>query len=503
MDTAILMAILFLGMSAILVYLGYCLYAKIKEAAALTKNLEKATLQLEVEQQQNQDMVIAFSQLKSQFDQEILHDPITMLPGRLVFDDRLVNVFYQSKRFQLSFAILFVDIDGFKIINDALGYDVGDQLLKEVGSRIHLAVRQMDTVARFSGDTFVVILPQIAKAESAAYVAQRLLDEISQPIVLNHETLFVTASIGIACYPQDGDDPKIVSNNASTALHQAKARGNNTYQFYRAEMQTVSRRELILQSSLRKASVYDEFSLLYQPQVDVRSKKITCMEALLRWQHPDFGLIVPNDFIRLAEYSGKILMIGEWVLETACEQFQKWSSIDFHPGRVAVNISWKQLENPHFIFRLSQILQERKMDPSCLVLEISEIVLLQKTELIEKTFHMLKNIGVKLAIDDFGTGHLSLPRLQRFPVDYLKMDGSLVQALTNDPDSQVIPRMIMSLAKSLAIDVIAEEVETTEQKQILQQKLECFIMQGHLFSLPQPAQEFTQAFEKKIFEKIA
>lgn len=450
------------------------------------------------EQQKQKTLSLELQQLREQFYQQVLQDPVTGLPGQEVFDDRLATMFNQSKRYQLLFGVLFLDIDGFKMINDALGYEVGDALLKEVAKRLQITLRKVDTVTRFASDSFVVLLPQIAKAESCAYISQRILDEISQPIVINNqEKLFITATIGIATYPADADDPKLLLKNASIALNQAKTRGNNTYQFFREEMQGSGRRELLLQSGLRNASVFHEFSLLYQPQVDTRNKKIICMEALLRWQHPDFGLVTPNEFIRLAEYSGKILEIGEWVLRTVCEQFQKWTKEDFHPGKVAVNLSWKQLENPHFIFRLSQILQETRMDPSCLVLDISEAVLLQKVELIEKALHMLKNLGVQVAIDDFGTGHLSLPRLQRFPINYLKIDGSLVQGLSKDPESEVIPTMIIALAKSLRVEAFAEEVETRFQKETLE-RLGCYVMQGHLFSLPHKAEEFTKAVQQQI-----
>ncbi|MHB1947588.1 MAG: putative bifunctional diguanylate cyclase/phosphodiesterase [Gammaproteobacteria bacterium] len=473
-----------LGLVIILFY-SYRELRKLKIQIALSQ------VQLLKEINLQQELAKELTQLKEKFAHDVLYDSLTGLAGRQVFEDRLVQTLNQSKRYQLIFGVLFLDLDGFKVINEALGHDVGDELLKEVAERLKNTIRQVDSLCRFGGDQFVLILSQLSKPESAAYVAQRILDAITQPFKVRNHELFITASIGIATYPTDGDEAKILLKNADNALHQAKSRGRNTYQFYREEMHILSQRELTLSSSLQHAEVYREFSIFYQPQINLENKKIASMQALLHWEHPDFGLIALPEFLRLAENNGKIIAIGEWLLRNAFQQFQQWKKLEFCPNSIAINVSLRQVENPHFTYKLSQILQEMNIDPACLVVEVSETLLAGNVELLEKSFHMLKHLGVQTAIKDFGAGHLSLQFLKRFPIDYLKIADTLIQDISVNKESESIVKMIIALAKSLQINVIAEGVESRKQKQVLVE-LGCNNMQGHLFSAPFRAEEFTQ-----------
>lgn len=443
------------------------------------------------------ELVAEITTLKDQIAETQLRDTLTGLPTRVVFEDRLRQAIMQSERYKLVFAVMAFNLDGFKIVNGVLGYEAGDEILKEIANRLLVSVRQVDTACRFSGDQFYFILPQLAKSETAAFIAKRFLDEVSLPFYVHQQELFVTACIGIAIYPSDGTDAKILLKNADNALQQAKMRGRNSYQFYSEEMHALSRRELLLNTSLHRGNIFQEFLVYYHPALDFSGKKIFCMEALLRWQHPDFGLIAPKEFLRLAENSGKSIEIDEWVLRHACTQFKKWQAVDFNPKYIAVNISLHQLENPHFSYRLSQILQETELDPGCLILEISEGTLFSKFDLIEKTLYMLKNIGVKIAIDNFGTGRLSLQHLKRFPVDFLKIDHSLTQDILTNKESVIIIKMIIALVKSLQIEVIAEGVESQNQKETLLE-LGCHILQGHLFSHPALPEEFPSAINNML-----
>lgn len=446
-----------------------------------------------------QKLTTELTELKNNFDHFMLHDPVTNLPGRKIYEDRVLQTLNQCKRHQLVFAILSFDIDEFKIINNVLGSDVGNSLLREVAARLETGIRQVDTLSRFGDDGFMFLLPQITKAETAAYIAQRLLDSLAEPFYIAGQKLFITASIGISVYPTDGDDVGSMLKNSDIALQQAKANGHNTYQFYHRELFTSTFRELTLNSSLRSDLVYKEFVIYYQPQLNIENKEIHCMEALLRWQHPELGLVPPRDFLRLAENNNRIIEIGEWVLRNACLQLKSWQASGFSPKRVAINVSMRQLENPHFSYKVSQILQETGVDPSSIVLEISESILFPKLNFIEKTLHIIKHLGVQIAIDDFGTGNLSLANLRRFSVNYLKIDNSLVQSLTQDKENIAIVKMMVGLANHLQLVTVAEGVESIEQKELLKE-MGCFLMQGHLFSVPRLPEEFTNRVVKSISE---
>lgn len=452
--------------------------------------------ELEKQQQQQSKLI----ELENQISNNVLTDPLTNLCSRKIFEDRLAVTLKQSERYQLTCGVMFLDLDGFKVINEALGYDVGDSLLKAVAGRLVECIRQVDTVSRFGSDEFVFIFPQLAKAETAAYIAQRILDSIAQPFQLDNNDLYLTASIGIAIYPADGADSKMLLKNASSALHQAKLHKNN-YQFYRDEMQTLSGRELILNSHLRNENVYQDFSLYYQPQVDITTRSIVSMEAFLRWKHPDFGVIHLEEFISIAENSGKMMAITEWVVRTVATHLTQWHKSGFLVPSISIPISIKQLENPHFIHKISLVMQEVSLSPESVVFEISESTLSVKIEQVEKMLHMLKHLGVRIAINHFGAGHLSLHHLRRLPVDFFKLDKSLIQDMTINKESAAIVKMVIALAKSLSIDIIAEGVESIKQEQLLAQ-MECRIVQGDIFGAPALPQEFMNRLIGDVTEKV-
>ena len=473
--------------SLLTISVGLCIY-KLNLIRQLKQNVE---LKLADEIRQNSLLDSELKELQKNTQREEMQDALTQLPSRKVLEDRLVQTINQSQRYHLTFGVMFLDIDSFKVINDALGYEVGDELLKKVAERLQESIRQVDTVGRFAGDEFVLILPQLSKAETAAYVAQRILDVLAQPFEIREQELFITASIGIAIFPSDGTEAKNLLQNAHNALHQAKARGRNTYQFYQEEMHALSKRELILNSSLRGASIYRDFTLHYQPQFNLATNKMTTLDVSLHWQHPDFGSISLQDFFRLAENSGKIIMIGEWMLKTALNQLSAWKKQNFPFEQIMVTISLRQLENPHFSFKISQLLQEAELEPTSLILKITEGNLLKKPELIEKSLFMLKHLGVQIAIDEFGTGNLALQHIKRLPADYIKLDKSLVEDITVNQESEAIVKMIMALAKSLQINVIANGVDTARQKRLLRD-LGCQVMQGALFADAQTAEQVTK-----------
>ncbi len=442
-----------------------------------------------------------FDELQNKLSNNILTDSLTNLPSRKIFEDRLKVTLGQSERYQLTCGVMFLDLDGFKIINDALGYDIGDALLKEVADRLLGCIRQVDTLSRFSGDEFVFIFPQLAKAETAAYIAQRILEAVAQPFQVQGNDLYITASIGIAIYPVDGVDTKMLLKNADSALHQAKIHGHNSYQFYREEMHSVSRRELILSSNLRSQSIYQDFSIYYQPQVNIKTKTITSMVALLRWKHPDFGIIHLDEFIKMAENSGKMIAITEWMIRTIADHLNVWKTSGFLPPAVSIPVSLKQLEDPHFIHKVSHLMQEIALEPEKVIFEISETSLSIKIEQIEKMLHMMKHLGVRILIDNFGAGHLSLQHLRRLPVDFFKLDKSLIQDITINKDSESIVKMIVALAKSLNISLIAQGVESMKQEELLQ-SLGCFIVQGEIFGSPALASEFANRLIDGFYEKV-
>jgi len=477
-----------LGLIAVIIVLGFYLLQCARNMQKIKQESKAIETQLQKEMENQQLLKKELMALQQKISYDLLTDPLTGLSSRKIFEDHLTLTINQSIRHQLTFSVMSLDLDGFKIINDALGYDRGDFLLKEIAQRLLTCVRQVDTVSRFSGDEFVFIFTQIAKAETAAYIAQRLLDAVSRPIVVQGQELYITASVGIAIFPSDGNEGKTLLKNADIALHQAKFAGNNTYQFFREEMQILSKRELILSSCLCNESTFQDFTIYYQPRIDLETKEVMCIEALLQWQHPEFGQVTLEEIYRLAEKNNSFFAINEWLLRSACRDLLQWRKHGFNPQSVAMPISLKQFENSHFIQKVSSILQETQLDARSLVFEITESSLQTKIELVEKMLHMMKRLGVQIAINNFGASRLQLQHLRRLPIDIFKIDRTLIYDVTTNQESEAIVKTIIALAKSLQSSVVAEGVEDVQQKNKLL-SLGCAIMQGSLLGYPVLASE--------------
>jgi diguanylate cyclase (GGDEF)-like protein/PAS domain S-box-containing protein len=418
------------------------------------------------------------------------HDSLTGLPNRLLLLELLTQAMAEASRHNRLLALLFLDLDRFKNINDTLGHDAGDRMISQVATRLSASVRPGDTVARHGGDEFTIVLANIAHRDDIARIAQKIMGEFSRSFNIAGHELYVTPSIGITLYPADGVTTEILLKNADTALYHCKESGRNTFQFFSAEMNRRVERQLKLEMALRQALERNEFTLHYQPQVDLVSGSVIGVEALIRWQR-GIEMISPLEFIPLAEETGLIIPIGEWVLRTACAQATIWLKAGFAPIKMSVNLSAVQFRESNLVETVQRILTETGLEPKRLMLEITESAIMQKPELAQQKLTYLNTMGVAIAVDDFGTGYSSLSYLKRFPIHSLKIDKSFVQDITNDPDDAAIAQAIISLSHSLDIKVVAEGVETKPQLMFLQ-KRGCDIMQGYYFSKPLPTQEITQ-----------
>lgn len=411
------------------------------------------------------------------------HDDLTGLPNRVMFKYRLEQAIAESVRRGTLLALLLLDMDRFKAINDTLGHAVGDELLKILGERLSGCVREIDTVSRLAGDEFALILPDLTHAEDAARVAQKILAAFAPPFNVDGHELFMSASIGIATCPADGCSLDMLLRNVDIAMYHSKEHGRNTFQFYATEMNTKAFERLSLENALRHALERNELFLHYQPQLDLRTGKIIAVEALLRWQHPELGVISPLQFIPIAEETGMITPIGEWVLRTACAQNKAWQVAGLPHLRVAVNLSPRQLRQSNFIHVIEQTLHETGLAPCYLELELTESMLMHNTENAIAMLTALDAMGIDISIDDFGTGYSSLTYLKRLPIKALKIDKSFVSDIPGDLDDAAIASTIIVMAHNLDIRVIAEGVETPAQKDFLISHA-CDSMQGYLFSRP-------------------
>jgi diguanylate cyclase (GGDEF)-like protein/PAS domain S-box-containing protein len=417
------------------------------------------------------------------------HDTLTGLPNRLLFNDRLHLAILQARRRQQRLATLFLDLDRFKLINDSLGHSVGDELLRRVAERVIGCVREGDTVARLGGDEFTVLVPGISQDEDAAKIAQKILEVVRAPFEIGGREFFLTTSIGVAIYPSDGHDLENLLRNADTAMYRAKERGRDTYQLYTASMNSKALERLSLESRLRQALVNDELVIYYQPLLDLRTGRIRGAEALLRWQHPGLGLLPPAEFISLAELSGLIVPIGQWVLRSACAQVRRWQEMGFGQMSVAVNLSARQFQQADLVRHVTDALEQAKIPAASLDLEITESNAMQNAEVSISTLQDLKGLGIRLSMDDFGTGYSSLNYLKRFPIDRIKIDQSFVRDVPHDADDAAIAAAVIAMAHRLELTVVAEGVETEDQLAFLRQN-QCDEMQGYLYSAPVSAEEF-------------
>lgn len=421
------------------------------------------------------------------------HDALTGLPNRLLFNEHLSQALAQARRKQSMLAVLFLDLDRFKLINDTMGHNIGDLLLKAGSERLYQALREGDTIARQGGDEFLVLLPEINQEAEAASITKRILDVFLKPFVLDGNEIFISTSIGISLYPNDGSDLETLVKQADTAMYHAKELGRNNYQFFTPELNTRTHELLSLENSLRKALEREEFILHYQPQVDFNSGRIVGLEALIRWNSTSRGIVSPAAFIPIAEETGLIIPIGEWVLRKACKQNFAWQKQGYPPLCIAVNISARQFLEPNFIAVVAQILKETDLDPRWLEIEITESIAMEKGESSVEMLRSIKKLGVRISIDDFGTGFSSLNYLSRLPVDTLKIDQSFVRDICADANGEAVITAIILLAQNLRLKVIAEGVETETQWSFLKDK-RCDEMQGYYFSKPLPAEDLEKRF---------
>ncbi|HEY4357128.1 MAG TPA: EAL domain-containing protein [Acidobacteriaceae bacterium] len=417
------------------------------------------------------------------------HDFLTGLPNRVLLHDRVSQAIASALRGSRKIAVMFLDLDGFKHINDSLGHAVGDQLLQSIAKRLVACVRPSDTVSRQGGDEFVVVLADMAQPDGANQVAKRMLEAVAEPHPIEGHDLLVTTSIGVSLYPDDGVDAGTLIKNADTAMYQAKEHGRQNYQFFKSAMNVRAVERQSLEAGLRRALKQNEFSLHYQPKVSLRTGEITGAEALIRWTHPTQGMMSPAQFIPIAEDSGLIEQIGIWVLREACTQARAWLDAGLRVGTVAVNISALQLREENFLEHLDAVLKETGLDPRFLELELTESGLMKHAGFTEIILQSLRARGVLLAVDDFGTGYSSLSYLRRFPIDVLKIDQSFIQQISSAPDENPIVTAVIGMGRALKLKVVAEGVETGEQLAFLQAH-QCDEAQGYFFSRPVPAEQF-------------
>jgi len=425
------------------------------------------------------------------------HDALTALPNRTKFSDTLNLALQNARRYNRSFAVLFIDLDRFKVINDSLGHEAGDQLLLEVGRRLCATVRSSDVVARLGGDEFVVLVQEVGEAKQVEVVARKILSAIVKPTFIADQECRVTASIGICLYPSEAQDEQSLMKNADIAMYRAKEEGKNTYRFASQETDVHSLERLALETSLRRGLERSEFLLHYQAKLDLRTEKITGVEALVRWRHPELGMIPPGQFIPLAEETGLIVPIGKWVLLTACAQNVAWERAGLPTLRMAVNLSARQFADENLLEDIATVLREVGMKPELLELELTESMVMQNAERAGKVLAALKKLGVRLAIDDFGVGYSSLTHLKRFPIDTLKVDRSFIRDIPQDSEDKAITQAIITMGRSLDLTVVAEGVETLEQQTFLRDH-DCDELQGFFFSKPIPSEQFAELLRQRV-----
>jgi len=423
-------------------------------------------------------------------------DQLTGLPNRVLLSDRLNHMLAQGQRYKELAAILFLDIDNFKHINDTVGHDEGDNMLKDVSKRLNKHVRACDTLARHGGDEFIILIQDLKKVENVINIVERIFSEFNEPFILNGQEFFITTSIGISIYPDDGEDKDTLLKNADIAMYRAKEDGKNTYQLFTPAMNERTIDIIKVKGMLHKAIKNEEFLLHYQPQVNIITGDITGIEALVRWQNPERGLVYPDAFISLAEETGHIVSLGEWVLYTACAQNRVWQDKCLKPIKMAVNVSIRQLKKNDFVSTVKRILKYTGLAPEFLEFEVTESIVMENIGSSLEILHELKSMGIKLSIDDFGTGYSSFEYLKQIPIDMLKIGMPVVQNITVNPADAAIAKAIIEVAHIMNLEVIAEGVETIEQLKLLS-TLHCDKIQGFLVTKPLPSSEGLEEFLKK------
>jgi diguanylate cyclase (GGDEF)-like protein len=469
-------------------------YELLQQKDQLSQEIQNANVLLA---QLNLELAAVVERKDSQIDRIAHYDSLTNLPNRLLFLDRLDQELSRAHRDGCMVAVLLADVDRLKQVNDSFGHQLGDQLLQAVASRLTSQVRDCDTVARVAGDEFALVVTGMTSTHAAGEVAQKILDSFTNyPISIGDSEIFVTLSLGISIYPLDGLNTSMLLKNADSALSHCKSEGRNSFEYYAAQMNALTWQRLKLETDLRRALEREEFELYYQPKVNLESGKIDGVEALLRWQSPERGLVAPGEFISSLEETGQILPVGKWVLDSACKQARAWQLAGFTDMHIAVNLSTLQFKQADFADIVLGILKANGLDPALkmIELELTESLLMHNVAGTINTLNNLKDAGIKFSIDDFGTGYSSLSYLKRFPISSLKIDQSFVRDLASDQNDEAIVAAIIALGHSLGLNVIAEGVETVAQLAWLR-KMGCDEIQGYLFSHPVPAAEMTRLLE--------
>ena len=446
--------------------------------------------------------VSAARAMSRQMTHSAQHDFLTGLPNRALVNDRLSQAIAFAQRHNKKVAVLFLDLDGFKHINASLGHPIGDKLLQSIAKRLINCVRVSDTVSRQGGDEFLVLLTEVERSEDAAMKTRKMLHSVAEVHSIDHHDLYITASIGVSVYPDDGLDAETLIKNADTAMYQAKENGHQSYKFFKPAMNVRAVERQSIEESLRTALERQEFALHYQPKINLRTGEITGAEALIRWTHPIRGPVPPTQFISVAEDCGLIVPIGNWVLREACRQAQTWVDAGLPQASIAVNISAIEFRSENFLEGVLSVLQETGLNPRSLELELTESVLMKCPESTESILKALRARGVRVAVDDFGTGYSSLSYLKKFPLDALKIDQSFVHQITTDPDQTTIVAAVINMGRSLNLRVIAEGVETQEELAFLQAH-QCDEAQGYYFGRPVLPLQFATLLETGVREMLA
>ena len=425
-------------------------------------------------------------------------DTLTDLPNRLLFADRLEQAVIRAERSRQSMALMLIDIDDFKLVNDSFGHDAGDKLIQAVGKLISRSLRRADTIARLGGDEFAVIVEGIEGPEDAISIADNLTTILEHNVRLDDQETYTSASIGIAVFPEDGDDASQLLKNADTAMYRAKENGRHCFQFYKPEMSVTAMARLDLENSLRAAFESDEFQIHYQPVIDLHKNEVFCVEALLRWQHPDKGMIQPEDFVSVIEDSGLIIALGEWLINGVCKQMQTWREAGLENQLVSINLAPRQFKEQDLVSLFIQAMDEYSIDGKSLSVEITERTLIDNIGEVEKTLNRLREMGLGVSLDDFGTGYASLAYLKEFPVDVVKIDKEFIAGIPDNEEDSAIVNAIAGLTRGLKLNLLAEGVENERQLAMLK-GLGCQYAQGFYWSKPLPGDEFEQFYLNQLY----